>query len=347
MSRHMNHPHLATPNSAGTAPPRRARPLIVVPGLASQAAARLARAAALTALTLVLVTVAACSPAGNPAPTVVPTASLAPSPSVTTTPPVAPTPSVDPSAGPSVDPSTPPSEEPSGSPFVPAELGPDRLGRVVATDGLRVRSLPTVGESSQRLEPTLDEGVAFYVADGPVIADGYAWYQIDPYGGAPSLPFGWVAAGSREGEPWVEQHSLGCDAIAPSAESLVSGEPLEQLFCAVSGGSAEVTVVGDVWCTLADDHNSVTGPAWISEEGYCELRTESGSRRVYGQAVHELIDEANNPVEGRYTITGHFDDPGASDCEAFVHEGDPSPDPAEAILWCRAAFVVTEVTPVE
>lgn len=75
---------------------------------------------------------------------------------------------------------------------MPADLAPDRIGRVVATDGLRVRSLPTTAETSERLEPTLETDTPFYVVDGPVFADGYAWYQIDPYGGHPELtPFGW------------------------------------------------------------------------------------------------------------------------------------------------------------
>jgi hypothetical protein len=97
-------------------------------------------------------------------------------------------------------PSVAPSRAVSSS-FVVPELGPDTLGVVVATDGLRVRSLPTVGEGSKRFEPTLPEGVRFYVADGPVSADGYAWYQIQPYGGGEPFPFGWIAGGSREGEP--------------------------------------------------------------------------------------------------------------------------------------------------
>ncbi len=334
--------------------------MIGLPGFGSQATTRLAWVAVLTALAVALIGVLAFGAGRNPI------TSILPSETAVTPASAEPSGLAEPSVGPSVGPAA--SLAPSGSmapPLVIDGLGPDTLGIVVATDGLRVRSLPTVGEASERLEPTLPEGVRFYVLDNPVIADGYAWYQVQPYGdplervgpagdwaqvevsaNPPLLPFGWVAAGSREGEPWIEHFNLGCDSIAPSAEFLVSGEPLEQLFCSVVGGNLESTVDGNVYCTSADDHNAVTGPDWISGAGLCELRTESGARRVFGQAVHELIDESNNPVEGRYTITGHFDDATAGECQAFVRGGGEAPNPAAVILSRRTSFVVTEVTPV-
>jgi hypothetical protein len=246
----------------------------------------------------------------------------------------------------------------SASPSVAAGLGPDTLALVVATDGLRMRSLPTVGEQSERLEPTLAEGVRVYITDGPAPADGYAWYEAQPYDGdraanaypsawpSASLPFGWVAAGSRDGEPWIVPFRLGCDSVAPSAEGLVSGERLEQLYCSVTAHNPDITVVGDVWCTSADDHHGpLSGPDWIDQRGYCELRTPVGSRWLYGQPVMRLLDEARNPVQGRYTITGHFDDPGATYCRASGMEGSERPPAAAVILSCRTAFVVTEATP--
>jgi hypothetical protein len=240
------------------------------------------------------------------------------------------------------------SSDPPASPStsVGAGLASDTLAVVVATDGLRVRSLPTVGEQSERLDPTLAVGVRVYITDGPALADGYAWYQAQPYVGERALPFGWIAAGSRDGEPWIEPFPLGCDSVAPSAEGLVSGERLEHLYCSISAGNPDITVVGDVWCTFADDHHGgLSGPNWIDQSGYCELRTAVGSRWLYGEPVMRLLDEARNPVEGRYTITGHFDDPGATDCRASGMEGTKPPPAAAVILSCRTAFVVTEATP--
>ena len=227
-----------------------------------------------------------------------------------------------------------------------AGLGPDTIAVVVATDGLRVRSLPNVGEQSERLEPTLAEGVRVYITDGPVSADGYTWYQAQPYHDEQALPFGWLAAGSREGKPWIEPFPLGCDSVAPSADSLVSGERLEHLYCSVIAGDPDITVEGDVWCTIADDHHGVlSGPAWIDQSGYCELRTAFGSRWLYGEPVIRLLDEARNPVEGRYRITGHFNDSGAVACRDSGMGGSEPPPAAAVILSCRAAFVVTEATP--
>jgi hypothetical protein len=234
-----------------------------------------------------------------------------------------------------------------------AGLGPDTLGVVVATDGLRVRSLPTVGEASKRFEPLLPHGVRFYVVDGPVTADGYTWYQVQPYHGKEQLPFGWIAAGSRDGEPWIEPFPLGCDAVAPTPESLVIGEPLEHLYCSLTGESLrtsppgpDVEVAGDVYCTVADDHwGALSGPEWIDQLGYCELRTDAGSIRLPGSPMTGLLGGSSNPVEGRYDIVGHFDDPGAEECREASFDGGDPPDPVQVVLRCRTYFVVTHAAP--
>ena len=189
--------------------------------------------------------------------------------------------------------------------------------------------------------------------DGPVTSDGYAWYQVQPYGGDQCLPFGWIAGGSRDGEPWIDEFRLGCDAFAPSPEGLVSGEPLEHLFCPLAGDSPrtsppgpDIAVEGNVYCTEADDHwGPLSGPEWIDQRGYCELRTGRGSIRLPGAPVTGLLDGATNPVEGRYALVGHFDDPGARECRAGGFEAGAGLHPAEVVLGCRTYFVVTEVTP--
>jgi hypothetical protein len=263
------------------------------------------------------------------------------------------------SKSPSAAPAPPsPSKSPSAAPATPspsvgAQLGPDELGVVVATDGLRVRSLPTVDDPSEQLVPTLPAGVRFYVVDGPVTEDGYTWYQMQPYGREESLPFGWIAAGSRDGEPWIDQFPLGCDSVAHSAEGLVRGEPLEHLYCSLAGDSPrssppgpDIAFVGDVYCTAADDHwGFLSGPAWIDQRGYCELRTDLGSMRLQGAPLLDLLDGDANPVQDRYTLVGHFDDPAARECQLWPVEGVDPPDPAEVELWCRTLFVVTEVAP--
>lgn len=340
-------PDLGERISAEAARTKQSRPFLVLPDFASQATTRLAWAAVLAALTVALIGVLAFGVGRNPITSVVPsespTSSDAPIATPSTDPSVAPSPSVapTPSADPSVEPSAPPSEEPAGSPFIPAELGPDRIGRVVATDGLRVRSLPTVGETSERLEPMLDEGVRFYVVAGPVMADGLAWYQVDPYGGDQSFPFGWVAAGSREGEPWIENHLDGCDTVYPSIEMLGEQPRQESLYCY---GSDDLEFTGNLVCDFAEIVDGTTGPEWMEPDRYCELRGDGVAFGVVGKAATSLLDEG--PVDGPYTVVGHFDDPGAAECRQEspdIHGN--LPDPAEVVLSCRMQFVLTEVTP--
>ena len=288
--------------------------------------------------------------ASGPSPSSAPVQSTRPAPS--TAAPSATANSIPPSAA--ADGSTP---TPSPTVLVPPSeaggLGRDTLA-IVATDGLRVRSLPTVAGQSERLVPLLPVGTKLYVVGGAVAADGYSWYQVMPYGERQLLPFGWVASASRAGEPWVEALPLGCDTIASTPESLVSGEPLEHLFCSLAGDTPrrsppgpDIRIVGDLRCTVADDHwGPLYGPDWIDQRGYCELRTDVGSMRLVGEPLMELLGGLSNPVEGRYAVVGHFDDAGARDCREGALEGLVPAPPAAVVLRCRTFFVVTETTPV-
>ena len=337
-------PDLASRISAEAAQTKQVRSWFVLPAV-SPAVSKLAWAAALGATTVALVGILAFS-GGGPSPIVDPSDSPAPSEQPSEGPSATPPPSEVPS--PSVDPSVSPSQpaDPSGSPFIPAELGPDRIGHVIATDGLRVRSLPTISGGSVAFEPLLDANVKFYVVAGPVFADGYAWYQVDPYGGDPgSEPFGWVAAGSRDGEPWIENLFDGCDTIGVSIEYFATQPDQESLYC---HGGQEIELEGNLVCDVGDIEGLHSGPSWIEFDRYCDLRApdwnihDGLAMRVWGQAATSLLDDG--PVDGQYRVVGHFDDPESSQCEAGPIEGE-TPDPAEAVLFCRMQFVVTEVTP--
>ncbi len=303
---------------------------------------RLRSATAFATLSIAMAAVVACSAAGAPVASAPPSESPAPTQqpvvSPSADPSVAPSPSADPA-----DPSEPPapSDEPGGSPFVPAELGPDRIGRVIATDGLRVRSLPTIGEESERLDPTLDEGTRFYVVDGPVMADGYAWFQVDPYGVDAGTPFGWIAAGSRDGQAWIENHLDGCDSIGISVQHLAGQPDHESLYWY---GVQDLPVEGTLFCAFGDVEGLTTGPEWIEFDRYCVIRDGEAEFAVRGQAATSLLDQGA-PVEGRYIVTGHFDDAGARECQGGGGIDGPSPEPAEVVLFCRMQFVATEVRP--
>ncbi len=108
---------------------------------------------------------------------------------------------------------------------LPVELEKDNFAIVDVAD-LRVRSQPGLGEGSIKYVPTLPARTTLLVVDGPTYADGYWWYQVHFKPGLleNGTTEGWVAAGTREGEPWISYADVdpGCDPAVgcpcPSAD---------------------------------------------------------------------------------------------------------------------------------
>lgn len=94
----------------------------------------------------------------------------------------------------SVNPTSLP-ETPTATPF-PTNLLIGQRARVVARTGLNIRRQPSAqAERSGRLAPW----AVVEVVAGPVVAEGYVWWQIDDgYGLA-----GWVAGGDGE-DVWLD-----------------------------------------------------------------------------------------------------------------------------------------------
>lgn len=207
---------------------------------------RLAPAAIVLALTIVL---AACGQ-GTDAPS-------DPGPSV----PAAPSePAETPAESPSQEPS--PSEEPSESPGDAVVHELPMIGRVVA-DGVEVRTLPSADapllegdrfSDSSRVEVVLAEGELVVVTLGPVVAGGESWYEIRARdGGDVYYEFGWVpgdALADEEdlpgGSPIVDViHGEGSGASI-DVEIPGPGTPLTVRFAAVpldDGQSCEIDVL--------------------------------------------------------------------------------------------------------
>jgi hypothetical protein len=152
---------------------------------------------ALTGPMLAAVLVAGCGflPAPPNQPSSAGEASFTPAPTSVPTPPPTPTPS--------------PTPEPTpGADAVPVFLA----GAQVATnaDGLRVRSRPGV---EQRVVTTLALDTDLLVALGPVLIDGFGWYQVanpaalDPEVEEVAWDEGWVAAGF-EPDPFLISSSF-------------------------------------------------------------------------------------------------------------------------------------------
>jgi hypothetical protein len=249
------------------------------------------------------------APAEVPSPT--PDASEQPSPSS------APTPSVDPSGPP---------------PVVDPELGVDD-GAVTLVGDLRVRSLPTVGESSARLEPLLPAGMRLLVIDEPVEADGYVWYHVLPFSG--TYPRGWVAAGSREGESWIGADATPCPEAPLGPSELTALGTFGGLACY---GDQEIQLTGELECVLASVDRFIAGPSWLHDDRICTLDL--------GESVMEIQDSGMNvtyePGRSNGTITGHFADPESSSCGDAAEDVDPPSDPVELVATCRAMFVGTD-----
>lgn len=169
---------------------------------------------ALVALSVAASCTAASSPdasgrAATPRWSSEPSVALSPSPQVSPSPNAAPTLTPPPTASPSIAFATP----------TPAAvvLARDTVAVVVATDGLVIRSKPEISAASEIFRPSLPAGAELYVWDGPVRADGYAWYRVLPL--SAKYQSGWVAAASKTGEPWIESGNATC----PKTPTTVAG----------------------------------------------------------------------------------------------------------------------------
>jgi hypothetical protein len=252
-------------------------------------------------------------------------------PSETPTPTVQPVPSERPSGSPAppTSPEPTPSVEPTPVVFDPG-IGVDR-GAVTLVGDLRVRSLPKIDESSQKLEPLLPAGARLLVIDEPVEADGYAWYHVLPFDG--TYPSGWVAAGSREGEPWIGADGSSCPAPSLDAGTLASLGVYGGLACF---GGESIKVNGTVTCDVADVDYTINGPSWMSAAYACSFVLDDSQYYFYLDGIAVEIPTIQTP----YEVTGHFADAQSSSCEWIVDP--PAPDPAEVEAMCRAMFVATD-----
>jgi hypothetical protein len=253
------------------------------------------------------------------------------------------------SASPS--PSAPPSSSPapSASQAVPSTSPPP--GNVLAVggaavtivDGVRVRSAPSVEDSSVKYEPLLPNGTVLFVLDGPTAGSGYAWWQVVPTAFAGlNGRFGWVAAGSRDGEPWIRPTTVQCPSPPDDLAELValpvgmalacfSGQPitvqarLVSCNCDIDGPSTEPSWLGIASePILLVDPDTTTPPDAVDDWFLLHLDPDAGVTAV---PVDEVVD-----------VTGMFDHPASEDCLVGGFDEPPSPSMA-----CRFAFAVTAI----
>ena len=286
--------------------------------------------------------------------------------SATPTPSASPSASTTSSASASASASATKPASPSSQPPAQPELAMDA---VVATtvDRLTVRGSP--GLSGERLG-TLESGALSFVAGGPTDADGFRWYLVsglglppntgcagepetDPYN-CPSW-FGWAAAASEGGEPWLVEHDLSCPDEPLTAENLAVGRTaLERLSCF---GSEPFTFRG-YWPEIPEDAG--LGGACVEQDDpsgwlLCQnindnLIVVDESENMFGIGVRVSIDpetDASMPERGTWVeVRAHLDDPQAQTCGEDAG-AESQLEAQQVILTCRAEMVLESAQAVD
>ena len=208
---------------------------------------------------------------------------------------------------------------------------------VVATTvaNLTVRGAPGLG--AERLG-SLENGALSFVAGGPTDADGFRWYLVSGLGLPPNsgcagepetdpyncpIWFGWVAAASESGEPWLVEHDLACPEEPYTVETLALGRTaLERLACF---GSEPITFRG-WWPEIPEDaglggaclaDHEPSGWLLCQNINYDTIVVDE-SEDFSGIGVKVSIDPASGvsmPERGTWVeVRAHLDDPAAQGC---------------------------------
>ena len=245
----------------------------------------------------------------------------------------------------------------------------------VVTDDLRLRSEPGVGPNSAKLEPLLDHGVVAIVLDGPVPADGFDWYLVDPHPTTDTtdeaeVPTGWVAAAGQDGEPWLARFDV-CEgsgepelwprenSYSPAREDLACVGAREVQFSGYLGVSDtppcfELEVPWSVEPAWLDPCQPswflAQQPDWSAPTIRPVLAPDANlgfdptyERGLRDDVWEEVPDPSRWPPVGG---TGQYDHPAARECRAVpTGSADASelPDPAIVVYECRTRFVVTSM----
>lgn len=244
---------------------------------------------------------------------------------------------------------------------------PGQIAVVTAGDGVRLRTRPSVDDSSGRYTPLLAAGANLYVISGPVHGSGYHWYEVVPLDeqlrgmvGSSSPPenarTAWVAAASREGYPWLRLRTAKCPAKPRDVAALASLAPLfapESLDGLACFGRVPITVTARILpCGC-----SVTGPcdafrpSFFGGSGEFLVLLPPTTRRSESSpigGVRLFVDPASVkgavPIDRVVTVTGMFNHPAAAACQFNPTAGVPE----DRQQWlpagsCRTTFVVTSI----
>ena len=240
----------------------------------------------------------------------------------------------------------------------PAQALAARFIAVTVADRVLVRSKPGVSADSRQLTPLLPVGTQLFVVDGPVSAAGYSWYQVQPLGSAG--PFGWVAAGDRNGTPWVRIADISCPA-SPGLTEVATRDPLIGLAC--YGGrrirfSARLGGFDGLVCPDTPPVMWAVDPGWLDPCGLDGALTPATGKPKDGYFLARFgpsVDRAALPDYGdnadiwtKVKVVGRYDHPSARTCRGrAMPDGIRPPPRASVVLTCRSEFVITSIKVVE
>ena len=278
------------------------------------------------------------------------------------------TPTVSASAVASASPFVPPPSPTSttqATPVSPDNLAPDGLARVTVA-GLTLRAEP--GLDGEKLGE-LGQDTAAFIVRGPVMADGYAWYEVAGLGLPPAaacaaeetLPltcptwFGWAASADLDGTPWLEGTSLGCPESPMNLETFAYQRGWNERLACNTGGTVTVRAW---WSGPLDDGECTATGGGPSRWLYCVglygvplWRDESeGSSALSSFGLLVSIDPESGvtmPQADQWVeIVGHLDDAAAEGCPEVGGSEPGTTQADEVVLMCRAQLVVDSVTEV-
>ncbi len=210
---------------------------------------------------------------------------------------------------------------------------------MVTTDGTVLRANPN--DTAAALAD-LTSGRRLFVVGEPEEAGDQRWYRVGTFDllGCNDVCglIGWVATPVAEEEPVLEEASVSCPSSPMSAEALAAVPALDALHCY---GRSEIQVTGVVDLSEGEyDGPYRYSPTWLAHPFTTAVLRG-------GIAFHPLPDASLETPEqdAEVRVRGHFEDPAATSCRvtAAPDAGDLEvPQPARAVLDCRATFVWTD-----
>jgi hypothetical protein len=271
-----------------------------------------------------------------------------------------------------------PSQTDSVAPDAPVVDGPIEVGDWVMTtaDRLKVRATPGLTGHQSGL---LALATTATVIAGPVIGDGYPWYQLVwaglPYGtGCTEVPPdevtescwgpGWVAGADANGASWLARAPLECP---PSPTTVGEASRVQPGVAVQCFGEQGLSLLGFLapssegrGCWPGYDVTPATfHPCSVvivdDEETPFDGTTPSITITVDSDLGACALDWRTSQacplaeLVGRWVVlNGHYDDPEAASCVATPWEDEGvSPDPAVVVYECRFRFVVVDVQAAE